>query len=1241
MTIRYDDDEKNDRKQDEPNRPDYGRPDYSRRNRKLEWRSQWFHLSRTDDERELIRFRRDALGRKREMIKRQRAAGADMPLAGYSPAGPGAPWFSIGPRNVNGRVKCLAVHPTNENVVYAGAASGGVWKTTDAGQSWRPLWDEQESLAVGSIAIAPSDPDIIYAGTGEGVIAATYGSGHNFPGAGVYVSADAGATWTQRSAVVNRRITRVLVSQDDPDVVYVAGQSGFERSTDGGVMWTTLRAGQISDAVIDPNDADTLYVCAHGDRIYKSTDGGAMWTPLDAGPTGGAATWLKIAIGDNGANGSNFLVTKSVGDVRKSTDGGAMWTPLAGSHGSGWTGWCDLIAVAPDDEDVFIAGGVWLERTTDGGTLWVGPSGLHADQQMVAFAPSNPNTVYACNDGGVYRSADKGATWKKVSHGLVITQFYDVGSWSNISTVLGGGTQDVGTNMTTGGLTWRTVIDGWDGGYMVLHSTDPRTMYAEHQSTDIYKSTDGGNVWVQKVSGLTDGSPWTGVITMDPANPDKLFAGTTRVFRTLDGCATPWVASSQAFGSNVSSMAVAPSDSNRVYAGTGDTYSRVGQGKIFRSDDGGATSPWVEKTGTLPSSRPVMDIAVDADDPDRVFVCYGGQPAGPSPNNVFVSTDGGDVWTDISAGLPVASVNALALDPINDNTVYVGTDVGVYRTTDLGVTWSAFDNGIPNVVISDLHVDPEDSALYASTFGRGMYRLNIAPATVEPSVDLYLRDSVLDVGERFPSPSGLPNPNDLTDTVDWWESPDIKVEVTPFYTTDAVFDGVEFDDEVQHDDPKRGQTNRFYLQVHNRGWQPTTNVSVRAFFADAHAGLPSLPNALVAPAFNLTSTTDWAPIGAAQNIPLLEPNRPVIVSWDWPVPVAANTHSCLLAVASSADDPLTTTETNVNVLVGAEKRVCLKNLHVINGPGPAPTQTMVTIKFHNALETDDLIDIVVVPQGFTEGVIGMLLEPVTFADPDAALGGVQVYFPRAGEDLGTWYERPGTTGRADRGDLWNSLDLSRLYEFDPVRPAELRGLKVAPKQTIQAVVTCKGSRKVPYGQTQKFAVMQRQGGRIVGGSTYELRLRRARGLHPVSRIRVILEKVRIHDDQDWWFKGRGEFSFTSCVSFNEDACRRHWVRVPQKGHFKISDRPGANERELNVCVFDGYVAEKDSMSISLLPTEEDWLTRDDELSLYRRHFSSPPETWVGDYAPGDEPAPGDAEKLRDWMVWYRIESVRF
>jgi photosystem II stability/assembly factor-like uncharacterized protein len=1192
--------------------------DYSRRNRKFEWRHRWFHLHRALEDAELEKTRAEALARKHRMIEEQR--GSDH-RAAYAPAGAGTPWFSVGPRNVNGRIKSIAVHPTDDAIIYAGAASGGVWKSVDGAQSWRPLWNEQESLAIGSLAIAPSNPNTVYAGTGEW----TPGWGASYPGAGVYVSTNAGTSWTRRPAVQARRISRILVSPTNADTVYVAGESGFERSTDAGVTWTTLRTGQISDAVIDSSNANVIYIAVANDAVYKTTDGGTTWTRLAAGPTG---SWIKLAIGTAGASGTNFIAAKSVGAVSRSTDGGTTWTTGSGNHGAGWTGWCDMIAVAPDDEDILLVGGIGIERTADGGATWTSLAGLHADHHVAAFAPSNSSVVYECNDGGVYRSSNKGAAFEKASHGLVVTQFYDVGSWGRISTVLGGGGQDIGTNMTSGGLTWRSVWGG-DGGYLLIHPTDPRRMYAESQYTAVVRSTDGGNTWVTATAGLADGTPWVGVMTMDQTTPDRLFIGTTRIFRTTDGLATPWAASSQILAGAVSAIAIAPSDGTRVYAAAGS--------RIYRSDDAGATNPWADKTTATLPTRSVTDLDVDRTNPSRVVATYGGLATGMAAHHVYLSTDAGTTWTDISGSLPNISVNAVALDPNAANTIYVGTDAGVYRTTDGGTSWQAFDNGIPNVVIVDLHLDADDNLLYAASFGRGMYKISVAPGALEPAVDLYLRDSLLDTGERFPSVGNEPNPNDVSDQVWWWESPDIKVDVAPFFSPDGLFDGVEFDEDLVHEDAKRSESNRFYLQVHNRGWQTTSNVRVRAFFADASAGLPALPNALTPPDFNLSSTAAWQPIGPAQTIATLEPNRPAIVSWDWTIPAGAATHSCLLAVVSSADDPITTTTTNVDQLVVSEKRVALKNLHVINSSGPRPSQSLVEIDFHNAGGQDDLIDIVIAPVDYAEGTIGLLLPEVKFERPERALRGVTVYELHEGEDIGEWYMRPGDAVKVGRNEILKQVDRTRIFEFDPTKVSELCGIHLAGGQRIRGVLTTKGSHKVPYGRSQQFSILQRQGGRIVGGSTYEIRLRRARALHPVSRIRITLERVQVLDDHDPWLKRAGEFELRACVAFNDEPSRRHWARIPERGTARIAS---GGTWEPNAVLFDGFVAEADNMSVSIAPVEHDWLDPDDRLCVYRRGFNGPPERWVGRYTPDDEPRPQDPERLADWAVWLRIESLR-
>lgn len=1226
--TKYDDysnnNEQKDQQHDQKDRLDYGL-----RNRKLEWRQQWWLNGRTANDRVAERILKQALGQKHEMIEHQRQT-ADHLAAYAAPPAAGSPWVTIGPRNINGRVKCLAVHPTDPQTVYAGAANGGVWKSTDGGQSWDSLWNSEESLAVGGLAIAPTNPDVIYAATGEW----TPGYINVFPGAGMFVSTNGGNSWTQHTGLTSRRVSQVLVSPTDENIVYVAGLNGFEVSIDGGATWNTLRTGQISDAVIDSTDADVMYINIVDDGIHKTTDGGATWNLLNNGPTGAAADWIRLAIGVAGVSGTDFVIAKRSGTLYITKDGGSTWSTVAGSHGGvSYHAWCNLVAVSPSNEDILLAGGAGqYQRSPDGGVSWVNLIGLHADHHRAVFAPSSPSIVYSCNDGGVYRSDDAGATFKKVSHGLIITQFYDVSAWDTIGTVVGGGTQDQGTNFSHGGLTWQKLL-GADGGYFVIHPGNPRIMYGEFQYTDIRKTTNGGGIWVQCTAGITGITPWTGVITMDPNNPDTLFTGTQKIFRTTDGCATAWGLSSQDLTGSVTSIAVARSNSNRVYAATTS-------GMIVRSDDGGATSPWADKTAApLPPIRICKDIVVDDTDEDRVLAVFGGTTGGAS-SHVFVSTDGGNNWTDISSDLPDVSVNGAVFDPNDANILYVGTDVGVFRTINGGTSWQAFDNGIPNVVISDLTADPEDQLLIAATFGRGMYKVSIAPANIEPTVDLYIRDSVFDTGERFPTPSGLPNPTDPSDMVGHWESPDIKVEVLPYYLPDAVFDGVEFDTEVVHDDPYRDEVNRVYLQVHNRGYETTTNVHVRVFFADASAGLPALPNALTPPDFNLTSTVDWRPVGPAQTIPQLKPNRPVIVSWDFTVPAGAATHSCLLGVVSSSDDPITTLETNVETLHRNEKRVGLKNLHVIDSPGPSPAAQLVMLNFHNILENDDFIDIVVQPDNFTEGVIGMLAPSLTLRDPESALHGVSVIPLRENEFVGDWYVKPGDRLADVSDELEEILDRNLLYEFDGAKVSELRGVHMPAKSKLQVVFTVRGSKNVEYGQHQRFTVMQRQDGRIIGGSTFELRLKRARAMHPVSRIRVILEKVRILDDNDPCLKGEGEFNFNACTAFNHENCRRYYRRLPHDGFYKIGDHPRRNEQVINACIFDGFVAEEDTMTISLLPIEQDLIDPDDVLSRYRRIFNGPPETWVGDYVPNDE-SESDPETLGEWLVWYRVVSVPF
>ena len=1173
------------------------RVDWVRRSPSLEWRYAWFRATRGADADALTDARDRAFGRKLELIDKQRATADHM--AAFNPAGAGSPWYPVGPRNVNGRVKALAVHPTDANTVFAGAASGGVWKSTDGGQSWYPLWDMQQSIAIGALGIATSAPTI-YAGTGEW----TPGWGPSYGGAGVYVSADGGNTWTQRPAVLSRRIGTLVVDPTNPQRVLLCGDRGLEITTDGGTNWSNPRTDMVTDVVLDPVNAQTVYIAVANTGFYRSTDGGSTFTILAGSPTGATVgSFPRIAIGVSGAHTNNFLVIRMGDTVQQSIDAGTTFTAVPGSHGGFYGGWCDVIAVAPDNESILLWGGVGLDRTGNGGTTWTGLP-VHSDQHAVVFAPSNLNVVYVANDGGVWRSDDQGATIRKVSNGLVITQFYNINVWKTLSTVLGGGAQDNATNYTTGGLTWKPVWTN-DGGWFVIDPIDPHVMYAEGQGAYLAKTTDGGNTWNVVTAGITGSTPWEGVLTMDPNNHLVLYYGTNQVLCTTDACATAWASVSQVLVGEVSAIAVAPSDSNRVYVATGG-------GKLYSTNTGSTAATWTDQSAGLPW-RPISSIWVDPGNRDHVVISLGGLHNGAgSVQSVWSSTNGGTTWTDISGDLVDTPANAVVVDPSSATTLYVATDTGVYRTTNGGTNWTPFDNGIPNVPVSDLVVDPALKHLYAGTMGRGAYKLDITPAVTKPQVDLYLRDSDLDTGEQVPSPENVPDPYSPSNAW-WWMSPDIKVNHTPYFVPSGLFDGVDFDLTLQHQDPVRGQTNRFYLQVHNRGWQTTSNVSVRMFLCSAALGVPDLPNALVPPAFNLSNTTNWTPVGPAQTIATLEPNRPVIVSWDYALPMTAADHTCALAVVSSPDDPYNNPGVHIASLVPSEKRITQKNLHVVN-PGPAPMRhIMLGFDLHNTIREAGNIDIVVVPNNFARGTIGVLLPKLHGKQEHV---NVTPFELRDGERVGRWPATPTRSEDAEKllDERLTKVDRKVLWHVKTTGISEIHGLRVEAGGVAHGVLVCSLKLDTPHPEPPTVTLLQRQNGKVVGGSTWQFgQAVPALVTRPPQRVRVSASKLQFSDA-----RRESPPLLVARTTVNGDGRARVNDRII--GEVSPSTAPAT--------LFDGYLRDGDQMHITLLDAHNPRSM----VRLHEHEFTGP----VSGIA-GDHPNAGSAgDPLR---VDYRVEAV--
>ena len=669
-------------------------------------------------------------------------------------------WTPAGPTNITGRLTGVAVDPNRFDTFYVATATGGVFKTTDTGQSWFPIFDDQPSLSIGAIAMDPGDPQTLYVGTGE----ANGGGGSvSYGGTGVYRTQDGGTTWAHLGLENSYHIGRIAVHPTNSQIVYVAvvGQlfgtnveRGVYRTTDGGTTWENVlfisnQTGCI-DIVLDPSNPNRVYA-AMWEReraptfrdyggpecgIWRSTDGGDNWTEMTNGVPNNSATVGRIGLAISASNPQVLyaIYADNIGffeGVYKTTDGGDTWSgtndgALSGLYSSfGW--WFGNIRVDPNNSDVVYVLGLDVYRTVNGGNSWSFRSGgMHVDQHGLFVHPSDSDWVLAGNDGGAYLSTNGGATYDHLP-GLPITQFYTCEMDFQFPERLYGGTQDNGTNRTlTGNLDdWSRILGG-DGFYVLVDPTDNQFIYAESQNGALRRSTNGGASFISATSGINSGdrNNWNSPLEMSPHNPQVLYFGTDRVYKTTNRAAN-WTAISDdlsngpgggnlTFGT-VTTISASPLDAQLLYAGTDD-------GNLWvTSDEGGS---WTLISQTLPT-RWITRVVAAPDDVDKVFVTISGFREGEPLPHVFRSLDRGSTWESIAGNLPEAPVNDLVVDPEYPQQMYVGTDVGVFRTQNHGVDWSSAGPGMPQVAVSDLKMHVPTRTLLAGTYGRSMYTIEV------------------------------------------------------------------------------------------------------------------------------------------------------------------------------------------------------------------------------------------------------------------------------------------------------------------------------------------------------------------------------------------------------------------------------------------------------------------------------------------------------------------------------------
>ena len=727
----------------------------------IEQRQQWFVRSRgLLDQADAAQLRAAAA----QEQKRQRA------LVDARHAALGEVWQEAGPSSmsmidwimgrVSGRVNAITPRPGNDDILYLGSAAGGVWKTTNAGVSWTPIFDQVGTLPIGAISIDASAPDTLWVGTGD-----KNSSCGGYFGQGVYLSEDAGATWQARNGSgINSMplsiVNAVAIQPTDSNVILVGGSgtcngsgglsgAGIYRSTDKGLSWTRVRNNNVEDIVFVPGSA-TVYAALIGLGVQKSTDGGATWVDANSGVTVSGMSRMRLAMAPSNSN-ILYLLTGSNSSSRiyRTDNGGGNWTQKNASACEGQCWYNQAIAVHPTNADTVLLGTIRIARSTNAGanfTYLVGTWGsgqkVHQDTHVVRYSQLDPNRLWIGSDGGIWRSDDSAATFRNMNANINITQFYDIAVHPEDANIIFGGAQDNSSSGRRTSLLWNLTYASGDGFMNAFDQNDPaivfQTSYPSGQLPSIVRSVVGGSpgsFQSMPRAGLAASGNFDWVTPLATAG-SQLFVASDVLYRTST-TGSSWTSISGNLGSSV--VVITPQTLGTLTP----TYVGTSSGKIWSSADAGIPAPvFSDVTGNYPGGR-VSDVAMDRVDPQRVFITRAGFGAA----RLYRSTSGGTNWLAVGAGLPNVPANAVAIDPLNSLRIFVATDIGVYESTDNGDNFLPFSAGLPlGIVVVDLEIDDYPHVLTAGTYSRGAWRvvLDGSVGNSPPTADFEVASNGLD-----------------------------------------------------------------------------------------------------------------------------------------------------------------------------------------------------------------------------------------------------------------------------------------------------------------------------------------------------------------------------------------------------------------------------------------------------------------------------------------------------------------
>lgn len=700
----------------------------------------------------------------------------------------GLKFRSIGPAFASGRIADIAIHPDDDNVWYVAVGSGGVWKTSNAGVTWTPIFDDQPVYSTGCITIDPSTPHIIWLGTGENV-----GGRHVGFGDGIYKSMDGGKSWKNMGLPNSEHISRIIVHPENSDVVWVAvqgplwskgGERGLYMTSDGGKTWQkTLGDDEwtgVTEVLIDPRDPNVLYAATWqrhrtvaafmggGPKsgLHRSTDGGKSWEQLSTGLPKGNLGKIGLAISPQQPDilYAAIELNRREGAVYRSTDRGSSWEKRSNTV-SGATGphYYQELYASPHQFDRLYLMDVRIQVSDDGGTTFrrLQEDNKHSDNHSISFRADDPDYLLIGTDAGIYESFDLAENWRFIAN-LPLTQYYKVAvddalPFYNVF----GGTQDNGSHGgpsrtdTEHGIRnadWFKTL-GADGHQSATEPGNPNITYAETQQGGLHRidRITGEQVFIQPQA--RQGEPferynWDAPIVVSPHNPARLYFASQRVWRS-DNRGDSWTPISTDLTRNEERISLpimgkmwswdAPWDVNAMSnynSITSLSESPLQEGLIYAGTDDGiiqitenSGASWRKiEVGSLPgvpATAFVNDIKADLHDVNTVYVALDNHKYGDFKPYLLKSTNRGNSWTMITEGMPKRSlVWRMVQDHVEPKLLFSATEFGIYCSLDGGAQWHQLKAGLPTISFRDLAIQKRENDLVGASFGRGFYILD-------------------------------------------------------------------------------------------------------------------------------------------------------------------------------------------------------------------------------------------------------------------------------------------------------------------------------------------------------------------------------------------------------------------------------------------------------------------------------------------------------------------------------------